>query len=228
MYFDIDRLDAAQSYKLMSGTVLPRPIAWVVTRNADGGTNAAPFSFFNCFGGHPPVVALGIGERGGHHKDTFANIVRAGEFVVNLVTEALAEAMNDTATDFPPNVDELAAIGLATLPSTRVAVPRIAASPVAYECRLDRVLDAGGSGHIVLARVVAIHLIDEAIVDVDRCHVDPAPLRLVGRMQSPGGYTRTRDTFQLKLRSFARWQAERIDHRYAGDGAERDGANDGS
>src|SRR6185295_18468630 len=120
MYFDVSALDAARSYKLLTATVVPRPIAWVVSADAQGRVNAAPFSFFNCFGGHPPVICVGVGNRGGGPKDTLANIV----------PEALADAMNITATDFPAGHDELQITGLATAPSRQVGVPRIADSPV--------------------------------------------------------------------------------------------------
>jgi len=93
MYFDISALDGRRSYKLLTATVVPRPIAWVVSADPDGRVNAAPFSFFNCFGGHPPVICVGVGNRGGGPKDTLANIQARREFVVNLVPEALAAAI---------------------------------------------------------------------------------------------------------------------------------------
>jgi flavin reductase (DIM6/NTAB) family NADH-FMN oxidoreductase RutF len=141
MHFDIAELDPRRSYKLLTATVVPRPIAWVVSADANGTLNAAPFSFFNCFGGHPPLVCIGIGRRGSRPKDTLANIEARGDFVINLVSEDLAEAMNITATDFPAGHDELAAAGLATVPSTHVSVPRIADSPVALECRFQQRFD---------------------------------------------------------------------------------------
>ncbi len=129
MYFDISALDAPRSYKLLTATVVPRPIAWVVSADAQGRLNAAPFSFFNCFGGHPPVVCVGVGTRSGSPKDTLANIQARREFVVNLVPEALAAAMNDTATDFPQGHDELQITGLgycAVAPGRRAAHRRAA------------------------------------------------------------------------------------------------------
>lgn len=208
MLFDIDALDAPRSYKLLTATVVPRPIAWVVSADAAGTVNAAPFSFFNCFGGHPPLVALGIGRRRGGPKDTLANIEARGEFVVNLVPAALAEAMNLTATDFPPEFDELAVAGLATLPCRKVAVPRIAESPVALECRLQQRIDIDAASQLVLARVVAVHVRDDAVLDAGRCHIDTARLDLVGRMRSPGGYVRTSDRFEMAQIDFATWQRQ--------------------
>lgn len=209
MYFDIDQLTAALSYKLLTATVVPRPIAWVVTADADGTPNAAPFSFFNVFGGHPPAICLGIGQRRQGDKDTLANMRSRGEFVVNLVPEQLVEAMNVTAVDFPAGWNELEHAGLAVAPCEKVSLPRIAQSPVALECRFKEALavDAGTSGHIVIGQVVAVHVLDEAVVDAARCHVDSSKLKLIGRMQSPGGYVRTRDTFGLRQMDFAEWQA---------------------
>ncbi|HSW24754.1 MAG TPA: flavin reductase family protein [Burkholderiaceae bacterium] len=209
MYFDISALDAPRSYKLLTATVVPRPIAWVVSADVQGRLNAAPFSFFNCFGGHPPVVCVGVGNRSGSPKDTLANIQARREFVVNLVPEALAAAMNDTATDFPQGHDELQITGLATAPSRRVGVPRIAASPVALECTLKQVIPIDRNANIVIAEVVAVHVADEAVRDAERCHIDTAELQLIGRMQSPGGYTRTRDSFSMRQVDFDEWQATR-------------------
>ncbi|MBI5258959.1 MAG: flavin reductase family protein [Burkholderiales bacterium] len=208
MYFDIDQLDGPRSYKLLTATVVPRPIAWVVSADAQGVLNAAPFSFFNFFSGFPPVVCLGIGQRRGGHKDTLANLQARGEFVINLVSEDLVEAMNITAVDFPPGEDELAVAGLATLPSHKVSVPRIAASPVALECRYQQALPVDRTGHIVIAHVVAMHIRDDAVLNPERCHVNTAALKLVGRLQSPGGYVRcSENTFTLKQMDYAAWVA---------------------
>lgn len=207
MRFDIDQLDPARSYKLLTATVVPRPIAWMVSADAAGLLNAAPYSFFNCFGGHPPVVGIGLGRHKRGPKDTLANIQARGEFVVNLVSEALAPAMNTTAVDFPADWNELEQAGLATVPSHVVSVPRIADSPVALECRLWQVIALPPSSTLVLAQVVAVHITDDAVLDAERCHVDSARLQLVGRMQSPGGYTRTADGFQLRQQGFEQWLA---------------------
>jgi flavin reductase (DIM6/NTAB) family NADH-FMN oxidoreductase RutF len=209
MYFDVSALDGNRSYKLLTATVVPRPIAWVVSADAQGRVNAAPFSFFNCFGGHPPAVCVGVGGRNGGPKDTLANIEARREFVVNLVPEALAAQMNDTATDFPPDHDELQITGLATEPSRQVSVPRIAGSPVALECRLQEVMVIDHNANIVVARVIAVHVADEAVLNAERCHIDTAKLQLIGRMQSPGGYTRTREAFSMRQLDFAEWQATR-------------------
>ena len=207
MYFDIDALDPPRSYKLLTGTVVPRPIAWVVSADAAGVPNAAPFSFFNCFGGHLPVVAIGVGQHRHGRKDTLANIEARGEFVINLVSDALAAAMNTTAVDFPSDFNELAVAGVATEPCIKLALPRISASPVALECRFWQRIDLAPNSHMVLGHVVALHIQDDAVLDRDRCYVDSARLDLIGRLQSPGGYTRTRDGFKIKQLDFGQWQA---------------------
>src|SRR4051812_37022135 len=135
MLFDFEKLSSQEHYKLLISTVVPRPIAWVVTQDPNGLLNAAPFSFFNVLSGDPPLIAIGIGGREpGDAKDTGGNIRRNQQFVVNLVSYAAAEAMNVTAIEFPADVDEIATAGLRTLPSVRVKPPRIAESPVALEC----------------------------------------------------------------------------------------------
>ena len=208
MYFDLERLDGSLSYKLITATIVPRPIAWLVTANAAGKINAAPFSFFNAFSGSPAVICVGIGQRRDADKDSLANIRARGEFVVNLVSEELVEAMSLTSVDFPPDYDELQVAGLATEPSVKIGVPRIARSPVTLECTLQQVLDVGGgTNHIVVAGVAAMHILDEAVINPERCHIDTAKLKIVGRMQSPGGYVRTTDTFKLPQMGFEAWRA---------------------
>jgi flavin reductase (DIM6/NTAB) family NADH-FMN oxidoreductase RutF len=135
MRFDLDAIAPDIVYKLLVATVVPRPIAWVTTQSAAGVLNAAPYSFFNVMGPSPPTLVLGLmAHAQGGFKDTARNIVETGQFVVNLVPEALAPAMNVTAVDAPGGVNELDLAGLAPAPSTHVRPPRIAASPVSFEC----------------------------------------------------------------------------------------------
>src|SRR5947207_5041074 len=141
MDLDLRQLSARDRYKLLISTVVPRPIALATTVDAEGRVNAAPFSFFNAVSSVPPVVVLGISpgdannELGDGYKDTERNIRDSGEFVVNLVDEALAERMNICAVDFPAGTGELNAAELTALPSVGVRAPRIAQSPVSFECR---------------------------------------------------------------------------------------------
>ena len=135
MLFDFAGLSGREQYKLLVATVTPRPIAWVVTQNAYGRLNAAPFSFFNAFSAEPPVIGIGVSSHGpGRPKDTRRNISETREFVVNLVSEDTVEAMVVTAIEFEEEVDELAQASMKTLPSVKVKPPRIAISPVAMEC----------------------------------------------------------------------------------------------
>ena len=210
MYFDMAALRGRDSYKLMTATVVPRPIAWVVTQDAQGRANAAPFSFFGVMSGTPPIVAFGVGQSAGRMKDTAANIVQgSGEFVVNLVSQAQIEQMNVTAIEFDAGIDELAEAGLQTLPSEQVAPPRIAGSPVAMECRKLQVIELAPSQHMIVGRVLALHVADEAVLDAERCYIDTPRLDLVGRMHGAGGYSRQRDIFEVKRLTVADWEAKR-------------------
>ncbi|HWL81197.1 MAG TPA: flavin reductase family protein [Roseomonas sp.] len=203
--FDFARLSPRDRYKLLIGTVVPRPIAWVTTVGPEGRPNAAPYSFFNCLSADPAIVALGIEFRpDGAPKDTARNIRACGCFTVNIVSDALVEAMNVCAVPFPPEVDELEKAGLALLPGVAVASPRIAAAPAALECRLHSFLEIGTSREIVLGEVVHAHLRADAVDD--RLHVDPAVLDAVGRMGGHG-YARTRDRFDLPTMSLAQFTA---------------------
>ncbi|MCW8087104.1 flavin reductase family protein [Sabulicella glaciei] len=197
MLFDFASLPAVDQGKLLRATVTPRPIAWVTTQHADGRTNAAPFSFFNLLCSEPPLLGLGITPRAGEAKDTGNNIRRSGEFVVNLVSHALAERMNATSAEVGPEVDELAANGLGALPSHHVAPPRIGGCPAALECRLHTLLRPGGEALIVIGEVLALHLEDHAVLDAARCHVDTPSMDLVARMHGRGWYARSTDLFEI-------------------------------
>lgn len=190
-------------YKLLASVILPRPIAWVVSRDRAGDLNAAPYSFFNILSSDPPLVAISFSsapDRDG--KDSLVNLRERGEFVVNLVPEELAEAMNTTATNAPRGTDETQLAGLELAPSTLVDIPRIAASPVALECKLFQEIEPGGSSTIVLGRIVSVHVRTEAFEDLERLHIDPARMRLIGRMHGGGGYCTTRDLFFIDRKSW--------------------------
>lgn len=207
MILEMSQLGATQRYKLLVGTVLPRPIALVTSLNEAGLLNAAPYSFFNAVGADPPLIVLGIGNREpGVPKDSAANILAGGEFVVNMVDEALAETMNLCATDFPAGVSEVEALGLEVAPSVLVKVPRLLRAPAALECRLDREINIGAN-RIILGEVLAVFLRDE-LLDECAMRVRFEALNLIGRMGGPGAYTRTRDTFELNRVSYADWQAQ--------------------
>ena len=197
MEFDFSRLDPRDGYKLMVSTVVPRPIAWVVTQSPAGQLNAGAFSFFNTFSGDPPIVGIGIGRRGSAMKDTARNIAASGEFVVNLVSETMIHEMNITAIEFGPDVDEIAEAKLVTAPSVRIKPPRIADSPVALECERIHAIEIGDSRVIVIGRVLLMHVRDDCVLDPARCYIDTPKLGLVGRMHGRGWYARTTDRFEL-------------------------------
>ena len=198
MIFDLTRLSPFDQYKLLPATIVPRPIAWVVSQNLQGQVNAAPFSFFNAFGAGPPIICIGIGAKEpGHPKDTAANIRATGEFVVNLVGQANAAAMNITAIDFGAGVNELAEAGLTTAASVKIKPPRIAQSPVAMECVRHSFIEFGEDRALLIGEVVAMHVRDDAVLDVQRCHIDTPKLDLIGRMHGGGWYARTTDMFDM-------------------------------
>jgi flavin reductase (DIM6/NTAB) family NADH-FMN oxidoreductase RutF len=156
--FSLRDLSKQDRYKLLSGIVIPRPIALVTTLDANGAVNAGPFSFFNVFSEDPPLVALGLQHKADRTpKDTTRNIHRDGEFVVNMVDEALALAMNDCAVDFPSGESEVAALGLAVSPSVDVKVPRLAAAPFALECKRSVSLAFGPGRELLVGEVLRIH-----------------------------------------------------------------------
>ncbi|HET9017937.1 MAG TPA: flavin reductase family protein [Acetobacteraceae bacterium] len=210
MLFDFAALSPDNRYKLLTSTIVPRPIAWITSLDAEGRLNAAPFSFFNALAGDPPIVGVGIGgrhpgRRAGHWKDSAANIRARGEFVVNLVPYELREAMNITAIEFEAELDEVAEAGLETAPSTKVAPPRLAASPVALECERFVTLEVAVDRTIVLGRVVAMHVRDDAVLNAERCHIDTPKLDLIGRMHGGGWYARTTDRFEMPRIPVTEW-----------------------
>lgn len=208
MRYDLDQVAEPIAYKLLAATTIPRPIAWVVTKARGGGLNAAPYSFFNVMGSAPPTIALGImGDPKRGFKDTAQNILDTGEFVVNLVPERLVQKMNLTSADAPREVDELAFAGLETAPSTHVAPPRIAESPVSYECRALSSVVTGPNQVVVIGRVLAVHIEDRYLLNPERAHIDTNALELVARSFG-SDYVRTRDTFSLTRPTWAQLTGE--------------------
>ena len=198
MLFDFGKIPPREGYKLLVSTVTPRPIAWISSLNADGQLNAAPFSFFNVFAGDPPVVGIGIGSHEpGRAKDTRRNIRKTKEFVVNLVSEDMAEAMNITAIEFEPAISETIEAELETVPSVHVKPPRIAASPVSMECALMQIVELGPDNGLVLGRVLAMHVRDDLVIDPAKHYIDTPSLKLIGRMHGTGWYARTSDLFLM-------------------------------
>ncbi len=205
MNFDLQTLSPRDGYKLLTGVVVPRPIALVTSMDDAGRVNAAPFSFFSMIGADPPLVVLGIGNREADTpKDSARNILARGEFVVNMVDEALTEAMNICAVDLPVGVSEVEAARLELVPSQKVAVPRLAQSPASLECRRHSVLEIGRN-RVIIGEVVALFVRDD-LVDAAKFHIEWDKLGLIARMGGAGGYARTRDVFHMDRLSFAQWQ----------------------
>jgi len=195
---DINLANAStkQIYSLLNGLVAPRPIAWITSMNLAGQLNAAPFSAFNYMGMDPPIVAVGVGNRpgpGGIAKDTAHNIRNTGEFVINVVNEAVAEAMNISGIDFPPEISELDILHLKTEPSLLVKVPRIAVAPASLECREITTMEIGRS-RIILGQVVAIHVKDEFVGQAGLC-IRAEELHAIGRMDGLDAYVKTNGAF---------------------------------
>jgi flavin reductase (DIM6/NTAB) family NADH-FMN oxidoreductase RutF len=207
---DAATLSAGDAYRLMTSLVTPRPIAWISTVSPEGRHNLAPFSYFQAVCSRPPTIVVSVGSRAdGSPKDTLRNILQTGELTVSHVSEPLAEAMNRTAGDYAPDVDEWEIARddgrLAASPSHDVAAPRVAAAHAALECRLQHAIPLGEAPHggpsstLIIARVVCFQ-VDGGLVRRDGrgqiLPLDPAALASVGRM---GGiaYARTRDVFEL-------------------------------
>ena len=193
--FDAAALDAQTQYKLLIGSVTPRPIALVTTLGVQG-PNAAPFSFFNAIGSDPAMLMFSVGNKGGGAKDTIANILEVPEFVVHIVSDAIKEKMNICAIDYPRGVNEIAEAGFTAVASKKVRPPRIAEAPVAFECRLLQNLELGGVPyHMVIGEVLYYHF-HQGIVD-ERYYVDTGKINPIGRLGGRGGYTRITDRFEM-------------------------------
>jgi flavin reductase (DIM6/NTAB) family NADH-FMN oxidoreductase RutF len=180
-------------YRTLSGSVVPRPIAWVSTTDPNGVDNLAPYSFFTVASIDPPVLLFAPVDAPDGLKDTPRNVVETGEFVVNVVTEATAAAMNETSASLPSSESEFEDAGLGRAESTVVAPPRVAESPVAFECELYDTQDVGSST-LVLGEVVRVHVDESVVTDGS---LDVQKLDAVGRLAG-GRYTRTGERFTLE------------------------------
>jgi flavin reductase (DIM6/NTAB) family NADH-FMN oxidoreductase RutF len=204
--FDFRKLSARERYKLMIGTVVPRPIALVTTVDPTGRINAAPFSFFNCLSADPPILALGVENHPDmSFKDTALNIRLTEVFTVNIVSHAIAEAMHVCAVPFAAGRDELEAAGLTAMPGTEVASPWIKEAPAAFECRRHVTLELGKSRQIILGEIVFAHY-QRDVVDTERLRIDPAKLDAIARL---GGNTCStiRDRFEMLTPTLDEYEA---------------------
>ncbi|WP_067221708.1 flavin reductase family protein [Stappia indica] len=176
-----------ENYKLMTGLIVPRPIAWVSTLSAEGAVNLAPFSAFTFCSHKPPMVAISVGRKGRLLKDTGTNILRDGEFVVNIAHRGLLQELHDSSAVYPPDVSEAQALGLATVASRCIAPPRLAVAPASLECRLHMALPLGDErNYLMIGEVLRFH-IDDALLHEGK--VDTAELDPVARVGGPNYMT---------------------------------------
>lgn len=198
MKIDPSTLDFRKSHELLLEVTVPRPIAFVSTVGADGVFNVAPFSLFTVLSAKPPMICLGIGrKRDGQKKDTLKNIEFSRDFVVNIVNEALAEAMNQSSAEYPSDVDEFKEVGLTPVKSDLAKAPMVGESPISMECRVVQIIEFGDASRytsIVIGEVIQIHINDDILIDGK---IQASKLRAVGRL---GGeqFCRTTDIFEMK------------------------------
>jgi flavin reductase (DIM6/NTAB) family NADH-FMN oxidoreductase RutF len=198
MYLDATTLSTRDAYRLMIGSIVPRAIAWVSTLSPDGVPNLAPYSFFTGITPSPPSICFSPIHRHGEDKDTLANIRANGEFVVNVVTEDVGQAMNATSEEVGRAVDEFGLANVTRSPSTLVKPFRVAESPINMECRLSQLVEVGRepqASTLVIGEIVAWHLRDD-LYDADRVRIAVDRLQAIGRLAGDG-YTRTRDQFAM-------------------------------
>lgn len=196
MIIDPSELDTLSVYKLLAGSVLPRPIAWISTRSVDGILNLAPFSFFTVASRQPPMLAISIGPRTDgedYAKDTLTNIRETKEFVINIVSVELANAMFETAINHAPEVDEFQRAKVTASPCEIVKAPRVAEAKIAMECTLDQIIELG-SDYLVIGQMQRYHAEDDLIsngrIDIEK--LDP-----LGRLA--GNFTKVETLFELPL-----------------------------
>lgn len=197
-FFDLSDTESRDSYKLLSGLVVPRPIGWIGTRRVDGTNNLAPFSFFNVVSSNPPIVVFSAGSHRDRPKDSAALAEISGEFTVNIVSEDVVKAMSITSGSFSATDDEFAIAGLTPVPGSKVDAPLVSESPANLECSVQRVIDLGPDARtrLVIGDVLAIHVEDRVL---DGTRIDHAALRAVGRMAG-NSYVNTRERFEVVRR----------------------------
>ncbi len=196
MKFALDDLDSSVRYRLLTGLVVPRPVAWIATLNESGSVNLAPYSFFNVLGNDPPIVAFGASEKApGVRKDTATNILRTREFVVHLATPEQARLVQNSAAKFPYGASEVEALGLRTVASETVQVPRLEVARIALECTYETTVTIGES-EVHFGRVRHLYAADDYF-EADGRSLRPGSVRTIGRLQGPGWYCTTSEQFNL-------------------------------
>ncbi len=177
-------IDGSMAYKLVSGLVVPRPVAWISSQNEAGLVNVAPFSSFNYVAHSPAMLAVNIAlQDDGTLKDTARNIRETGEFVVNITPTSALDAMNQSSAEYPANVSEAQVLDIPLIPSTQVKPPRVAVSPAQMECRLTQIVPLGtGINTLYIAEIVAFHVANTVY---DGRHIDSVALDPVARLGGP-------------------------------------------
>lgn len=164
MRIDPANLDAEKAYRLITGIVVPRPIAWVTSLSATGVLNLAPFSAFTFVSPKPPMLAISVGRKGGTYKDTAQNILNNEEYVVHIADSSLMNAVHESSTEHPPEVSEVDELRLSTLPGERIKVPRLVAAPIAMECRFRQCLEFGDTrSRLIVGEVLVFHIRDQLL-----------------------------------------------------------------
>lgn len=196
MIIDPSELDAHSIYKLLIGSVVPRPIAWVSSRSRDDVLNLAPYSFFTAVSREPPMLAISIGPRTGgedYPKDTLTNLRESQEFVINIVSVVLGNAMQESSINYPPEIDEFERAGVTPAPCEVVNTPRVAEAGISMECTVEHMLRLGAD-YLVIGRMQRFH-VDDALYSNGR--IDTQGLDPLGRMA--GNYTKVETLFDLPL-----------------------------
>ena len=200
MIFNPETISFKETHKLMIGSIVPRPIAFVSTASKDGKNNIAPFSYFNGVCSSPPTIMFAPARRGwdGSEKDTLVNIRDTKEFAVNIVSESFAEKMVKCSTDYESDIDEFIVSGLSPLPSEKIISPRLSEAKISFECKLNQIVNIGdgkaGSGFIVIGTIILFHIDDSIIADGK---IDLEKLKPIGRLAG-NWYTRPTDNYKIQ------------------------------
>jgi flavin reductase (DIM6/NTAB) family NADH-FMN oxidoreductase RutF len=199
MQFDPNELDYSAVYKLLTGAIIPRPIGWISSISEDGINNLAPFSYFNAVGDDPPHVMFSVGRGNDINKDTLNNVLNTKQFVVNMVTEALAEKMNLTAQSVPSHVDEFALAHIDSIPSIKVKPLRVKESPITFECELVHHYfledHKNGGACIIIGRIVMMHF-DESVL-MDNYKINLESYKPIARLAG-SNYAKIGEIFSVK------------------------------
>jgi|SRR5690625_1141872 len=198
----IDPMDNTEreNYKLLTGSIIPRPIAFVTSVADDGTINGAPFSYFNIVSSNPPLISISIQRQNGQQKDTARNIIAGKEFVVHIVDEQNVEKINETAASLPADQSEISLANLTLVDSEKVNIPGVKEAKVRFECSLEHSVELGGTdgqpgADLIIGKVMQYHM-DEEIIFGDK-KIDPDMLKAVSRLAGIN-YAKIGDVFPIE------------------------------